>query len=113
MPIAGSGGSTLTGGAGAPAASAGAASGGSSSAGGSSGGTTSGGSSSAGASGNSCANIATWKLSTYSAGDLVQSGGKIYKCKEYPYVGWCGSNVAYAPISGYAWMDAWDLVGPC
>ncbi|HEX3851627.1 MAG TPA: hypothetical protein VHW01_11720 [Polyangiaceae bacterium] len=122
MPTAGSGGSTTTGGAGAPPASAGAASvggsagtssGGTTSGGGSSAGASSAGAPSAGASGNSCANIATWKLSTYSAGDLVQSGGKIYKCKEYPYVGWCGSNVAYAPISGYAWMDAWDLVGPC
>ncbi|HEY1536843.1 MAG TPA: hypothetical protein VGF76_22630 [Polyangiaceae bacterium] len=124
---AGSGGSTTTGGAGAPPASAGAASGGAS-AGASSGGTTSGGSSSAGASnagsssagaasagapGNSCANVATWKLNTYSAGDLVQSGGKLYKCKEYPYTGWCGTSDAYQPTSGFAWMDAWDLVGPC
>jgi hypothetical protein len=58
-------------------------------------------------------NIATWKLGTYLAGDLVQSGGKIYKCKTYPQVGWCGVGDAYEPTSGTYWADAWDLVGPC
>ncbi|HEY3664939.1 MAG TPA: hypothetical protein VGL19_03020 [Polyangiaceae bacterium] len=50
---------------------------------------------------------------TYSAGDLVQSGGKLYKCKDFPQTGWCGTSAAYAPTSGFAWMDAWDLIGPC
>jgi chitinase len=50
---------------------------------------------------------------TYSAGDLVQSGGKIYKCMAYPYTGWCGAGTAYEPTSGADWAMAWDLVGPC
>jgi hypothetical protein len=37
----------------------------------------------------------------------------LYECKPYPYSGWCGVSTAYAPGSGYAWTDAWTLVGPC
>ena len=115
--------------AGAPATSGGAASAGSSSGGASagaasggspgSGGTTasagapSAGAPSAGSSGTSCSDIPTWKLTTYGEGAKVQASGKIYKCKAYPYTGWCGTSAAYAPVTGYAWMDAWDLVGPC
>jgi hypothetical protein len=57
--------------------------------------------------------VGTWKRMTHGIGDLVQSDGKLYECKDYPYTGWCGSSASYAPTSGFARADAWDLVGPC
>ena len=97
--------------AGAPSAggaSAGGASAGASSAGGASAGASSGGSSNSG-----CSGVKSWTKSTYVGGDRVQSGGKLYKCKAFPYDGWCGLSTDYAPPTGFAWADAWDLVGPC
>ena len=110
----GSGGAPTTSGG---AATAGSPSGGAS-AGAPSGGTSAGGSSSAGApsggaSGNVCSGLPTWSLKTYAAGDRITSGGKVYKCKTGAESGWCGLAEAYAPTSGFAWMDAWILVGPC
>lgn len=97
------------------AASAGAANGGSASGGTSSasGGSSSAGASSAGSTSTGCTGVPTWALGTYKAGDQVQSKGKLYACKVYPYTGWCGVSDAYAAGVGYAWMDAWDLVGGC
>lgn len=54
---------------------------------------------------------------TYSAGtsyqndDIVVSGENLYSCK---VAGWCSSSAdwAYAPGTGSAWQEAWDLVGP-
>ncbi len=108
-----SGNSGAAGGASAGSAGAGSGYGGSASAGSSSAGSPSAGSAGAGASTTSCAGLPTWKLSAYGAGDRVQSGGKIYQCKTFPQTGWCGTSDAYAPPSGFAWADAWDLVGPC
>jgi len=103
-----SAGGASAGGASAGGASAGGASAGASSAGGASAGASSGGSSNSG-----CSGVKSWTKSTYVGGDRVQSGGKLYKCKAFPYDGWCGLSTDYAPPTGFAWADAWDLVGPC
>lgn len=58
-------------------------------------------------------------ISNYTAGTIVYGvsdknntpDGKLYKCKAYPYSGWCkGTASAYAPGYGSAWSEAWDLV---
>ena len=47
---------------------------------------------------------------TDSSGQLI-SNGHLYKCKDYPYSGWCSIVPnTYAPGFGSAWEDAWDLV---
>ncbi|AJI56300.1 hypothetical protein LA02_132 [Francisella philomiragia] len=47
----------------------------------------------------------------YEVGDVVNSGGNLYSCKEW---GWCSnpSAAAYAPGTGSDWASAWDLIGP-
>ena len=108
------GGSANAGAASGGAPSAGAPSGGAPGAGAPSGGAPSGGAPSAGAPSTGCSGVPTWKAQTYSAGDQVQGGGKLYQCKPYPYTGWCGGTESfYAPGTGTNWTDAWDLVGPC
>lgn len=74
----------------------------------------SGGSASSGGSGNvgACSGVAKWSAGTYAAGARVQNGVNLYQCKPHPYSGWCGLE-AYAPGSGWAWTDAWTIVGPC
>ncbi|WP_172106422.1 carbohydrate-binding protein [Allofrancisella frigidaquae] len=52
----------------------------------------------------------TSDLSSYSAGTIVTDQGKTYKCKPWPYEGWCKS-AAYRP-SGIYGADAWDETGP-
>lgn len=59
-----------------------------------------------------CEGVMNWSPGSYSAGARVQSGINLYECKPYPYSGWCGMD-AYAPGTGWAWADAWILVGPC
>ena len=47
----------------------------------------------------------------YKAGDIVSNQGKNYRCKPWPYTDWCsGSADAYAPGTGRAWTEAWELV---
>ena len=60
----------------------------------------------------SCSGLPKWALGTYSAGAQVQDGGNAYKCKPWPYSGWCG-QAGYEPGVGAAWQDAWVLLGPC
>jgi hypothetical protein len=75
-----------------------------------SGGSTSGGT----GGGGRCVGVATCAAGSYAAGAQVQNGINLYQCKPYPYTGWCGGEAAaYAPGSGFAWTDAWTLVGPC
>jgi hypothetical protein len=50
---------------------------------------------------------------TYAPGARVQSGGDVYQCDAWPQSGWCGISDAYKPGVGWAWRDAWTLVGPC
>lgn len=48
----------------------------------------------------------------YQAGDIVSNLGKLYQCKPFPYSGWCsGAPSAYEPGKGFAWSDAWTLMG--
>jgi chitin-binding protein len=51
----------------------------------------------------------------YAPGERAQNGGHLYQCRTFPNANWCGLNAngAYAPGMGFAWMDAWTLVGAC
>jgi len=47
----------------------------------------------------------------YNAGDIVSKDGKHYRCKPHPYTPWCrGAAWAYAPKTGTAWDQAWEIV---
>ncbi|MBN8469213.1 lytic polysaccharide monooxygenase [Corallococcus exiguus] len=49
-------------------------------------------------------------IDSYTAGTLVEgTDGLIYRCKPFPYSGWCkGAASHYAPGTGMAWQDAWE-----
>ena len=53
--------------------------------------------------------VNAWSASTtYAAGDVVHVGVDCFKCKPYPFTGWC-SNAMYVPtiaVSG-SWTEAW------
>jgi peptidoglycan/xylan/chitin deacetylase (PgdA/CDA1 family) len=49
----------------------------------------------------------------YNPGDRVQAGGNLYECKPWPFSGWCSVGGAFAPGSGWAWDQAWTLIGDC
>jgi peptidoglycan/xylan/chitin deacetylase (PgdA/CDA1 family) len=49
----------------------------------------------------------------YRSGDRVLVDGQVYACKPWPFSGWCGVGGPYAPGTGWAWQDAWELVGSC
>jgi hypothetical protein len=49
----------------------------------------------------------------YPPGARVSVDGEVYRCKAWPYSGWCGAGPAYAPGTGWAWQDAWELVAGC
>jgi chitinase len=48
--------------------------------------------------------------SSYSTGDEVQYNNKKYKCE---VGGWCSLGGAYEPGIGWAWDNAWELLGDC
>jgi chitinase/chitodextrinase len=48
--------------------------------------------------------------SAYSTGDEVQYNNKKYKCE---VGGWCSLGGAYEPGIGWAWDNAWELLGDC
>lgn len=51
--------------------------------------------------------------SKYAAGDFVRVGAAKFKCKEFPYEGWC-SMAAYQPtLENGIWTDAWQSGGMC
>ena len=54
-----------------------------------------------------------YTIKTYAPGDVVQNHGALYRCKPWPASGWCGLGGAYEPGVGWAWTDAWDLLGTC
>lgn len=111
---AASGGAASGGAASAGAPAAGAASGGSASGGAASAGAANGGAPAGGSTGgDACSTAPTWTSKAYGPGDVVKTGGKLYKCKPFPNSGWCGTLDAYAPGTGFAWADAWDVVGSC
>jgi hypothetical protein len=81
----------------------------------STGGTTgTGGASGTGGSSGGCSDVAVWKAGTYKGGDEVKNGTPAhrYRCREYPFEGWCGIS-AYEPGGGGPWMDAWVDRGAC
>jgi chitinase len=49
----------------------------------------------------------------YVAGSIVKNVGNKYECKPWPFTGWCNAGGSYAPGIGFAWKDAWTLVGAC
>jgi chitin-binding protein len=51
-------------------------------------------------------------IDSYTAGTTVEgTDGLIYRCKPFPYSGWCkGVATYYAPGTGIAWQDAWERV---
>jgi chitinase len=63
-------------------------------------------------SGGSCASPQYVAGTSYVVGQLVQNVGSEYRCT---IAGWCSSPSAwaYAPGSGSAWTQAWDLVRSC
>jgi GH18 family chitinase len=64
--------------------------------------------------GGGCSGIPSYASGvTYNAGAVVENGGTKYECKPWPFSGWCGAGPAYAPGVGFAWQDAWTLVGAC
>lgn len=60
-----------------------------------------------------CDNLSEWEYTSYDAGALIVADDYIYKCKPWPYCGWCGSNAAYEPAVGANWQMAWNKVGSC
>lgn len=65
--------------------------------------------------GNNCTGLPAYPagLGTYVGGTRVSNGGNIYECKPWPYSLWANMGGAYAPGVGFAWQDAWTLIGPC
>lgn len=62
----------------------------------------------------SCVGVPAYMLGTvYLGGNRARNVGNLYQCRPYPYSPWCGQDPAYAPGVGYAWGDAWTLVGRC
>ncbi|UZJ43725.1 glycosyl hydrolase family 18 protein [Marinimicrobium sp. C6131] len=47
---------------------------------------------------------------TYDSGDLARNLGNAYQCD---VGGWCSTGGAYAPGEGWAWEEAWSLLGQC
>jgi chitinase len=68
-----------------------------------------------GGTGGACTGLLVYPagLGSYQPGQLVVSNGQIYQVKPWPYSGWANQGGAYAPGTGWAWQDAWILVGPC
>lgn len=62
--------------------------------------------------GSSCTSPQYVAGTNYAAGQLVQNLGSEYRCT---IAGWCSSTSAwaYAPGSGSAWTQAWELVRAC
>lgn len=57
-----------------------------------------------------CSSPAFVNGASYATGALVQNGGSEYSCT---VGGWCSQGGAYAPGTGWAWTNAWNLVRSC
>jgi aryl-phospho-beta-D-glucosidase BglC (GH1 family) len=65
-------------------------------------------------SGNSCAGIPQFvQGGSYVDGSEVQNAGGKYKCKPWPYTGWCTMGGSFTPGTGTDWQQAWIFVGSC
>lgn len=56
-------------------------------------------------------------LGHYTSGTTVEHEGEVYRCREWPYGGFCsqwkeGGNEQYEPGTGEYWEYAWDYLGP-
>ncbi|KAI9866191.1 MAG: hypothetical protein M1813_001752 [Trichoglossum hirsutum] len=59
-----------------------------------------------------CTGTPAWQTGTYAAGAKAQVAGSLYRCKPFPFSGWCG-QVGYKPGVDTNWQDAWELVDVC
>ncbi|WP_373316868.1 type IV pilus modification PilV family protein [Chitinolyticbacter albus] len=50
---------------------------------------------------------------SYNAGSVASNLGRNYKCKPWPYTGWCGQGGPYTPGTGSNWSEAWEDAGQC
>jgi hypothetical protein len=60
-----------------------------------------------------CSSTPGWSMRPYEPGERVMVEGNLYDCKPWPFSGWCGIGDAYEPGVGWAWREAWTLVGAC
>jgi len=68
-----------------------------------------------GGTGGNCAGLLVYPagLGSYQPGQVVVNNGQRYQVKPWPYSGWANVGGPYAPGTGWAWQDAWILLGPC
>ncbi|KAH0551266.1 hypothetical protein GP486_007446 [Trichoglossum hirsutum] len=60
-----------------------------------------------------CTGVPAWVAGTsYAPGTKAQVAGSLYRCKPFPFSGWCG-QVGYKPGVDASWRDAWELVDVC
>ena len=59
-----------------------------------------------------CSAALAWERGAYGAGVQVQVQGTLYRCKAYPFNGWCGQD-GYKPGIDASWTDAWEVVDVC
>jgi chitinase len=58
-----------------------------------------------------CSNVAQYQEpNSYQNGTVVKNGGSAYQCT---VGGWCNIGGPYAPGTGWAWTNAWSLLGSC
>jgi chitodextrinase len=57
-----------------------------------------------------CSNLPPYQGGAVSTGDQVSHQGAGYRCD---VGGWCSQGGAYEPGVGWAWQDAWTLLGQC
>lgn len=65
----------------------------------------------------SCTTLPVEKFSSsanYVAGDIIRVGAAKFRCKAYPYVGWC-NEAAYQPTleGDNGWSEVWEEAGLC
>jgi predicted carbohydrate-binding protein with CBM5 and CBM33 domain len=51
-----------------------------------------------------------YRVGPYATGALVQNRGREFRCL---VGGWCGQGGPYEPGVGWAWIYAWEELGPC
>ncbi|KAI9771575.1 MAG: hypothetical protein M1839_002768 [Geoglossum umbratile] len=59
-----------------------------------------------------CTGVPAWLTGVYAAGAKAQVAGTLYRCKPFPFSGWCGQS-GYKPGVDAAWHDAWEVVDVC
>jgi len=49
----------------------------------------------------------------YDQGDVIRVGTQRYKCRPWPYAGWCKLSAYRPPLEPGIWTDAWEMDGNC